>query len=96
MTSNLLLRRKSQATAAQILAASSRQVLFRGTASARMRLPEPRESLSQRGMVKPCSTRNALETRAGDRTRTGDSQLGKLVLYQLSYARIYQSIVAGW
>jgi hypothetical protein len=25
--------------------------------------------------------------RAGDRTRTGDIQLGKLALYQLSYAR---------
>lgn len=25
--------------------------------------------------------------RAGDRVRTGDSQLGKLVLYQLSYTR---------
>ena len=26
-------------------------------------------------------------TKAGDRTRTGDPQLGKLMLYQLSYAR---------
>ena len=26
-------------------------------------------------------------TRAGDRIRTGDNQLGKLALYQLSYAR---------
>ena len=26
--------------------------------------------------------------RAGDRARTGDPQLGKLMLYQLSYARI--------
>ncbi len=25
--------------------------------------------------------------KAGDRTRTGDPQLGKLMLYQLSYAR---------
>jgi hypothetical protein len=25
--------------------------------------------------------------RAGDRIRTGDNQLGKLALYQLSYAR---------
>ena len=29
-----------------------------------------------------------LITRAGDRTRTGDPQLGKLMLYQLSYARV--------
>jgi hypothetical protein len=27
--------------------------------------------------------------RAGDRTRTGDIQLGKLALYQLSYARMF-------
>ena len=27
--------------------------------------------------------------RAGDETRTRDIQLGKLVLYQLSYARVY-------
>ena len=26
-------------------------------------------------------------TRAGDRTRTGDVQLGKLAFYQLNYAR---------
>ncbi len=26
-------------------------------------------------------------SKAGDRTRTGDPQLGKLMLYQLSYAR---------
>ena len=29
-----------------------------------------------------------LSIRAGDRARTGDPQLGKLMLYQLSYARI--------
>ena len=27
-------------------------------------------------------------TRAGDRTRTGDVQLGKLAFYQLNYARV--------
>ncbi len=30
--------------------------------------------------------------RAGDRVRTGDNQLGKLVLYQLSYARDARSL----
>src|SRR5688500_10503722 len=33
----------------------------------------------------PCTDSNS--ARAGDRTRTGDNQLGKLALYQLSYAR---------
>ena len=28
--------------------------------------------------------------RAGDRTRTGDVQLGKLAFYQLNYAREYE------
>jgi hypothetical protein len=32
-----------------------------------------------------------MPTRAGDRTRTGDPQLGKLMLYQLSYARTLTS-----
>ena len=37
---------------------------------------------------------------AGDRIRTGDTKLGKLVLYQLSYARslggrLYQSRTDG-
>ncbi len=31
--------------------------------------------------------RRFLLSEAGDRTRTGDPQLGKLMLYQLSYAR---------
>jgi hypothetical protein len=29
--------------------------------------------------------------RAGDRTRTGDVQLGKLAFYQLNYARVVKS-----
>ncbi len=29
-------------------------------------------------------------SRAGDRTRTGDPDLGKVVLYQLSYSRVLQ------
>lgn len=29
--------------------------------------------------------------RAGDRTRTGDVQLGKLAFYQLNYARDYRA-----
>jgi hypothetical protein len=32
--------------------------------------------------------------RAGERTRTVDTQLGKLVLYQLSYARARPSLPA--
>jgi hypothetical protein len=35
-------------------------------------------------------------SRAGDRTRTGDVQLGKLAFYQLNYARKAQRLnVAG-
>ncbi len=30
---------------------------------------------------------------AGDRTRTGDVQLGKLAFYQLNYARDYQKVL---
>ena len=30
-----------------------------------------------------------LKIRAGDRVRTGDIQLGRLTLYQLSYSRIF-------
>ncbi len=30
--------------------------------------------------------------RAGDQVRTGDIQLGRLTLYQLSYSRIYYSL----
>jgi hypothetical protein len=37
--------------------------------------------------------RRTVRTRAGDRTRTGDIQFGKLELYQLSYTRRPQS---GW
>jgi hypothetical protein len=37
------------------------------------------------GNKKPCFS--CYFTKAGDRTRTGDIQLGKLALYQLSYAR---------
>ena len=32
------------------------------------------------------------EVRAGDRARTGDNQLGRLKLYQLSYSRISTNI----
>ena len=32
--------------------------------------------------------------RAGDRDRTDDSQLGKLILYQLSYARVAANPIA--
>ena len=30
---------------------------------------------------------------AGNRVRTGDTKLGKLVLYQLSYARLYMYLI---
>jgi hypothetical protein len=33
------------------------------------------------------SERATTQTRAGDRVRTGDVQLGRLTLYQLSYSR---------
>ena len=33
--------------------------------------------------------------RAGDRVRTGDPNLGKVVLYQLSYSRVLTSISGG-
>ena len=39
------------------------------------------ESQEPRGAMTPWGSR------AGDRVRTGDIQLGKLALYQLSYAR---------
>ena len=35
----------------------------------------------------PPSLRGGILKRAGDRIRTGDNQLVKLALYQLSYAR---------
>ena len=35
----------------------------------------------------PDSTTVRVKKKAGDRVRTGDNQLGKLVLYQLSYTR---------
>ncbi len=37
----------------------------------------------------------ALGKKAGDRVRTGDLQLGKLTLYQLSYARTSQILLNG-
>ena len=33
--------------------------------------------------------------RAGDETRTRDPQLGRLMLYQLSYSRLYYLIIVG-
>ena len=33
--------------------------------------------------------------RAGDRVRTGDPQLGKLMLYQLSYSRLERPGITG-
>jgi hypothetical protein len=44
-----------------------------------------------------CGTgvRGALRIRAGDRVRTGDVQLGRLTLYQLSYSREVMVIVSA-
>lgn len=42
--------------------------------------------------VKPCGA--VLCHRAGDRARTGDPQLGKLMLYQLSYSRVAFNVAA--
>jgi hypothetical protein len=39
-------------------------------------------------ILKPCIGEEI--AKAGDRIRTGDNQLGKLALYQLSYAREFQ------
>ena len=36
----------------------------------------------------PSFLERPLRLRAGDRTRTGDVQLGKLAFYQLNYARV--------
>ena len=36
-----------------------------------------------------------MNTEAGDGARTHDPQLGKLMLYQLSYARVVASILAA-
>jgi hypothetical protein len=36
-----------------------------------------------------------ISKRAGDRTRTGDVQLGKLAFYQLNYARVGRRIAAA-
>ena len=33
--------------------------------------------------------------RAGDRTRTGDVQLGKLAFYQLNYARVLEDLAGA-
>ena len=37
--------------------------------------------------IPPCGGIESVSFRAGDRTRTGDVQLGKLAFYQLNYAR---------
>jgi hypothetical protein len=53
----------------------------------------PREQRQPRGTTKAARERGFLE--AGDRARTGDPQLGKLMLYQLSYTRVMASILAS-
>ena len=38
-------------------------------------------------MLPMCPVRTKIEVGAGDRIRTGDINLGKVALYQLSYSR---------
>ena len=49
---------------------------------------------SRRG-ASPAAVAPILLSRAGDRARTGDPQLGKLMLYQLSYARVVENLPGG-
>ena len=49
---------------------------------------KPLGHLSKAPGPTPQAPRRFLSFRADDRARTGDPQLGKLMLYQLSYARI--------
>ena len=44
---------------------------------------------SRKARQGPKSLPGSLLYEAGDRARTGDPQLGKLMLYQLSYARMF-------
>ena len=48
------------------------------------------EAIAER---RPHRTGTARKTRAGNRTRTGDPHLGKVVLYQLSYSRMWATTV---
>nr|AOE06699.1 hypothetical protein [uncultured bacterium] len=45
--------------------------------------------LPYQGNALPLSYIGVSKKRAGDRVRTGDIQLGRLTLYQLSYSRVY-------
>ena len=52
-------------------------------------LPEPAPEKKKAGTRGDQATRiPAFKTGAGNRIRTGDPQLGKLMLYQLSYSRV--------
>ena len=50
---------------------------------------EPVASSLPRKRSTPELHRPNKKTRAGDQVRTGDIQLGRLTLYQLSYSRIF-------
>src|SRR5688500_12237745 len=45
--------------------------------------------LSYGPLVHPAEDSSSGPARAGNRTRTGDLNLGKVALYQLSYARVF-------
>ena len=53
-----------------------------------MRFPDPIRGIPQVG------DSQRFKMKAGDRGRTGNIQLGRLTLYQLSYTRVSRSIVA--
>ena len=55
---------------------------------------EPRELTSIiddifRLVIETCKVQDSLKNGAGEESRTLDPQLGRLVLYQLSYTRLY-------
>ncbi len=58
-----------------------------GTSLRRGEAKAPHRRKPMRGFILP--------SRAGDRARTGDPQLGKLMLYQLSYARVEEESTPG-
>ena len=51
--------------------------------------------LRRRHMRGGFATGGAAHRRAGNRTRTGDPHLGKVVLYQLSYSRVNVAVPAS-
>ena len=54
-------------------------------------LPTQKQA-AEAGSLFAVSRRITITSRAGDRTRTGDVQLGKLAFYQLNYARVARNL----